>query len=94
VKTDHIDEPFIKAQIISKPDYIGNIMTLCLGKRGILMNQSYLTPTRVELLFEMPLTEIVFDFYDKLKSQTVVMPPLIIIRSVTGKVISVKWISC
>jgi GTP-binding protein LepA len=70
VKTDHIDEPFIKAQIITKPDYIGNIMTLCLGKRGILMNQSYLTQTRVELLFEMPLTEIVFDFYDKLKSQT------------------------
>ncbi|MEO5564460.1 MAG: translation elongation factor 4 [Chitinophagaceae bacterium] len=70
VKTDHIDEPFIKAQIITKPDYIGNIMTLCLGKRGILTNQSYLTTTRVELLFEMPLTEIVFDFYDKLKSQT------------------------
>ena len=70
VKTDHIDEPFIKAQIITKPEYIGNIITLCLGKRGILMNQSYLTTTRVELLFEMPLTEIVFDFYDKLKSQT------------------------
>jgi GTP-binding protein LepA len=70
VRTDHIDEPFIKAQIITKPEYIGNIMTLCLGKRGILMNQSYLTTTRVELLFEMPLTEIVFDFYDKLKSQT------------------------
>jgi GTP-binding protein LepA len=70
VRTDHIDEPFIKAQIITKPDYIGNIMTLCLGKRGILTNQSYLTTTRVELLFEMPLTEIVFDFYDKLKSQT------------------------
>jgi GTP-binding protein LepA len=70
VKTDHIDEPFIKAQIITKPDYIGNIMTLCLGKRGTLINQSYLTPTRVELIFEMPLTEIVFDFYDKLKSQT------------------------
>ncbi|MBL0305587.1 MAG: elongation factor 4 [Chitinophagaceae bacterium] len=70
VKTDHIDEPFIRAQIISKPEYIGNIMTLCLGKRGILMNQSYLTTTRVELIFEMPLTEIVFDFYDKLKSQT------------------------
>ena len=67
---DRIEEPFIKAQIISKPDYIGNIMTLCLGKRGILINQSYLTPTRVELMFEMPLTEIVFDFYDKLKSQT------------------------
>lgn len=70
VKTDRIEEPFIKAQIITKPDYIGNIMTLCLGKRGILINQSYLTPTRVELTFEMPLTEIVFDFYDKLKSQT------------------------
>ena len=70
VRTDRIEEPFIKAQIITKPDYIGNIMTLCLSKRGILINQSYLTQTRVELIFEMPLTEIVFDFYDKLKSQT------------------------
>lgn len=70
VKTEKIEEPYIRTQIITKPDYIGNIMTLCLGKRGILMNQSYLTPSRVELIFEMPLTEIVFDFYDKLKSQT------------------------
>ena len=70
VRTERIEEPYIKAQIITKPEYIGNIMTLCLGKRGILLNQSYLTTTRVELLFEMPLTEIVFDFYDKLKSQT------------------------
>jgi GTP-binding protein LepA len=70
VKTELIEEPFIKAQIITKPEYIGNIITLCLGKRGILINQSYLTTTRVELVFEMPLTEIVFDFYDKLKSQT------------------------
>ncbi|MVT11229.1 translation elongation factor 4 [Chitinophaga tropicalis] len=69
-RLERIEEPFIKAQIITKPDYIGNIMTLCLGKRGLLINQSYLTPTRVELIFEMPLTEIVFDFYDKLKSQT------------------------
>jgi GTP-binding protein LepA len=69
-KLDHIDEPYIRAQVISLPEYIGNIMTLCLGKRGILVNQSYLTTTRVELIFEMPLTEIVFDFYDKLKSQT------------------------
>lgn len=69
-RIDRIEEPFIKAQIISKPEYIGNIMTLCLGKRGILINQSYLTQTRVELVFEIPLTEIVFDFYDKLKSQT------------------------
>jgi len=70
VKIDFIEEPYIKAQIITKPEYIGNIMTLCLGKRGNLINQSYLTTTRVELIFELPLTEIVFDFYDKLKSQT------------------------
>ena len=70
VKTDRIEEPFIRAQIISLPEYIGNIMSLCLGKRGILINQTYLTPTRVELTFEMPLAEIVFDFYDKLKSNT------------------------
>jgi GTP-binding protein LepA len=69
-RIERIEEPFINAQIITKPDYIGNIMTLCLGKRGILLNQSYLTTTRVELIFELPLTEIVFDFYDKLKSQT------------------------
>ncbi|RFM28117.1 translation elongation factor 4 [Deminuibacter soli] len=70
VKVGRIEEPFIRAQIITLPDYIGNIMTLCLGKRGILLNQSYLTTSRVELIFEMPLTEIVFDFYDKLKSST------------------------
>ncbi len=67
---DRIEEPFIRAQIITLPDYIGNIMTLCLGKRGMLINQNYLTATRVELIFEMPLAEIVFDFYDKLKSST------------------------
>ncbi|HEY5371467.1 MAG TPA: translation elongation factor 4 [Hanamia sp.] len=69
-RIEKIEEPYIKAQIITKPDYIGNIMTLCIGKRGILTNQGYLTPTRVELSFEMPLTEIVFDFYDRLKSVT------------------------
>jgi GTP-binding protein LepA len=69
-RLDRIGEPFIKAQIITLPDYIGNIMTLCLGKIGILINQSYLTPTWVELIFEMPLTENVFDFYDKLKSSS------------------------
>ncbi|UYQ95093.1 translation elongation factor 4 [Chitinophaga horti] len=69
-KLEKIEEPFIRAQIISLPEYIGNIMTLCLGKRGLLINQSYLTTTRVELIFEMPLAEIVFDFYDKLKSST------------------------
>ncbi|MBL7690387.1 MAG: elongation factor 4 [Flavipsychrobacter sp.] len=67
---DRIEEPFIRAQIITLPDYIGNIMSLCLGKRGLLINQHYLTPTRVELIFELPLAEIVFDFYDKLKSCT------------------------
>jgi GTP-binding protein LepA len=69
-RIETIEEPFIKAQIITKPDYIGNIMTICIGKRGNLINQGYLTPTRVELTFEMPLTEIVFDFYDRLKSVT------------------------
>ncbi|SFE81448.1 translation elongation factor 4 [Thermoflexibacter ruber] len=65
---DHIEEPYVKAQIISKSDYIGAIMKLCMDKRGILKNQSYITADRVELIFEMPLSEIVFDFFDKLKS--------------------------
>ena len=65
---DYVEEPYINAQIISKPEYIGTIMNLCMEKRGILKNQVYLSTTRVELTFEMPLSEIVFDFYDKLKS--------------------------
>ncbi len=65
---DHINEPFIVAQIISKVEYIGAIMKLCIDKRGILKTQIYLTSNRVEVTFEMPLGEIVFDFYDKLKS--------------------------
>ncbi len=63
-----VEEPYIHAQIISKPEFIGAIMTLCLEKRGILKKQSYLTQERVELAFELPLAEIVFDFYDRLKS--------------------------
>jgi GTP-binding protein LepA len=65
---DHIEEPYIKAQIITKSEYIGQVMTLCIEKRGELKNQIYLTQDRVELSFEMPLAEIVFDFYDRLKS--------------------------
>lgn len=65
---DVIEEPYIRAQIITQTDYIGPIMTLCLGKRGILIKQTYLSTDRVELTFDMPLAEIVFDFYDKLKS--------------------------
>ncbi|MBN2637629.1 MAG: elongation factor 4 [Bacteroidales bacterium] len=65
---DHIEEPFIKAQIITQTEYIGPIMKLCLDKRGELRNQVYLTTGRVELTLDMPLGEIVFDFYDKLKS--------------------------
>jgi GTP-binding protein LepA len=65
---DRIEEPYIKAQIITMPDYIGAIMKLCLDKRGELKSQVYLTQDRVELSFELPLAEIVFDFYDKLKS--------------------------
>lgn len=65
---DYIEEPYIKAQVISKSDYFGVIMKLCLDKRGTLTSQHFLTSDRVELNFEMPLAEIVFDFYDKLKS--------------------------
>jgi GTP-binding protein LepA len=65
---DFVEEPFIRAQIITKSDYVGAVMSLCIEKRGILTNQVYLTTDRVELTFEMPLGEIVFDFYDKLKS--------------------------
>ncbi|MGB1076137.1 MAG: translation elongation factor 4 [Flavobacteriales bacterium] len=67
-KLDRVEEPFIKAQIITKSDYIGQVMSLCIEKRGTLVNQVYLTSDRVELTFSMPLGEIVFDFYDKLKS--------------------------
>ena len=65
---DHIEEPYIKAQIISKSEYVGQIMNLCIDKRGVFKNQVYLTSDRVEITFEIPLGEIVFDFYDKLKS--------------------------
>lgn len=65
---DYIEEPYIKAQIISKSEYFGVIMKLCLDKRGVLISQHFLTADRVELTYEMPLAEIVFDFYDKLKS--------------------------
>ncbi len=65
---DYIEEPFIKAQIITKADYVGGIMSLCIDKRGVIKNQSYLTTDRVELIFEMPLSEVVFDFFDKLKT--------------------------
>jgi GTP-binding protein LepA len=65
---DHIEEPYITAQIISKSEYIGSIMKLCIDKRGVLKNQLYIGTDRVEITFEMPLSEIVFDFYDKLKS--------------------------
>ena len=65
---DRVEEPFIKASIITKSDFIGNVMSLCIEKRGVIKSQTYLTTTRVELIFDMPLAEIVFDFYDRLKS--------------------------
>ena len=65
---DHMEEPYIHAQVITKTDYLGGVMKLCLDKRGILKNQVYLSSNRIELTFDMPLSEIVFDFYDKLKS--------------------------
>ena len=65
---DHVEEPFIKATIITKSDYVGNVMSLCIEKRGTITNQTYLTTERVELSFDLPLAEIVFDFYDRLKT--------------------------
>lgn len=67
-KIDRVEEPFIKATIITKADFVGPVMSLCIQKRGMIVNQSYLTSDRVELVFEMPMGEIVFDFYDKLKT--------------------------
>ena len=65
---DRIEEPYIKASIITKSDFVGNVMSLCIEKRGQITSQNYLTPERVELTFDMPLAEIVFDFYDRLKT--------------------------
>ena len=65
---DRVEEPFIKASIITKSDFIGNVMSLCIEKRGVIKSQTYLTTSRVELIFDMPLAEIVFDFYDRLKT--------------------------
>lgn len=67
-KLDRIEEPYINAQIITKSEYVGAIMSLCIDKRGVIKNQTYLTSDRVELSFDMPLAEIVFDFYDRLKT--------------------------
>ena len=65
---DRVEEPYIKASIITKSDFVGNVMSLCIEKRGVITNQTYLTTERVELNFDMPLAEIVFDFYDRLKT--------------------------
>lgn len=67
-KINRVEEPYIKATIITKSDFVGNVMSLCIEKRGIITNQTYLTTERVELSFDMPLAEIVFDFYDRLKT--------------------------
>lgn len=67
-KMDFVEEPYIKASIITKGEFVGPVMSLCIQKRGVIVNQSYLTSDRVELIFEMPMGEIVFDFYDKLKT--------------------------
>ena len=67
-KMNRVEEPYIKASIITKSDFVGSVMSLCIEKRGEITNQSYLTPERVELSFDMPLAEIVFDFYDRLKT--------------------------
>ncbi|WP_299465074.1 translation elongation factor 4 [uncultured Microscilla sp.] len=68
ITIDHVEEPFVKAQIITKSDFVGPVISLCIDKRGILKNQNYLTSDRVEMTFELPLAEIVFDFFDRLKT--------------------------
>ena len=67
-RLDRVEEPYIKATVITKADFVGNVMSLCIEKRGVITNQTYLTTERVELNFDMPLAEIVFDFYDRLKT--------------------------
>ena len=67
-KIDYVEEPFIRANVITKAEFVGPVMSLCIQKRGVIINQSYLTADRVELVFEMPMGEIVFDFYDRLKT--------------------------
>ena len=67
-KIEIVEEPFVKAQIIAPTEYIGNIMKLCIDRRGIHRNTTYLSPERADIHFELPLSEIIFDFYDKLKS--------------------------
>ena len=87
---DHIEEPYIQAQIITKADFLGNVIKLCIDKRGTLRNQTFVTQDRVELTFEMPLSEIVFDFYDKLKSISRGYARLTITRRATSRV---NWLS-
>jgi GTP-binding protein LepA len=67
-RLEHVEEPFIRASIITKSDFVGSIISLCIEKRGVIVNQTYLTSDRVELVFDMPLGEVVFDFYDRLKT--------------------------
>ena len=67
-RLEKVEEPYIKASIITKSDFVGQVMSLCIEKRGEITNQTYLTTERVELTFDMPLAEIVFDFYDRLKT--------------------------
>ncbi len=67
---DYIEEPYMKAQIVTPSEYVGNIMKIAMDKRGTYINTTYIDPTRADLQFEFPLSEIIFDFYDKLKSST------------------------
>jgi GTP-binding protein LepA len=67
-KIESVEEPYITAQIITPSEYIGNIMKLCMDRRGVYINTTYIDPTRADVHFELPLSEIIFDFYDKLKS--------------------------
>ena len=93
-KVAKIEEPYILAQIITKADFLGNVIKLCIDKRGVLKNQTFITTDRVEINFDMPLSEIVFDFYDKLKSISKATPR----STTTARAINSRswssWTSC
>ena len=93
-KIASIEEPYILAQIITKSDFLGNVLKLCIDKRGIMKNQTFITQDRVEVNFEMPLSEIVFDFYDKLKSISKATPRSTITASGSVRASWPNWTSC
>jgi translation elongation factor EF-4 len=87
---ERIEEPYIRASIITRTDYIGQIMTLCLGKRGELVKQNYISGNRMELIYDLPLGEIVFDFFDRAKTTHMIIKRSISLRNTFQPIIEVE----